>query len=777
MLLMQKIILVILAGCLIQHSIAQQNVSINSTGALPHASAQLDISSNNKGLLIPRMSSMQRVSISSPASGLLVFDNTTNSFWFYNGSSWINLAASSTSWLLGGNIGTNPSTNYIGTNDNTGLRFKINFSDVGLLATNGNIFWGLSSGFNNTTGVSNIGMGTNALFANTTGYYNTAIGSNSLVQNNTGFENTAVGATSLQVNTTGYTNVAVGVQSLNSNTTGNNNTANGGGALASNITGDSSVAVGAFALYYNTNKSNLVAIGAAALMNNGTGATQALEATNNVAIGSKSLFTNNKGSYNTASGNYSLLLNSNGNYNTANGFEALRSNTSGSWNTAHGLQALYSNTTGDYNTAIGVDALRANATGVYNTSSGYRSLFANTSGTWNTAHGLQALFSNTIGNYNTANGSEALYSNIEGIQNTANGWRALFSNTTGNWNTALGFVSLFANTTGTQNTGLGNNTNVLTGGLSNATAIGSNAMVDCSNCLVLGSVNGVNSAISDVNVGIGQTNPGFPLNFKSSLGDKVSFFGNSGNHYGVGIQPNLMQIFTDYVGADIGFGYGSSTGFNETMRVRGNGNVGIGVIIPEQNLSVKFSMNIDQANVNNGNLSSGITFGSMSGEGIASKRTAGGNQFGLDIYTSSVNRISITNTGSVGIGTNTPGSLFEVNGTAAKPGGGLWTATSDSRLKEAAVPYTDGLASVLKINPIRFHYNEKSGYDTKPEYIGVIAQELKDVAPYMVSSFKKDDETYLNVDNSAMIYMLINAIKDLKQQVDELKKKLEEKTN
>jgi len=78
------------------------------------------------------------------------------------------------------------------------------------------------------------------------------------------------------------------------------------------------------------------------------------------------------------------------------------------------------------------------------------------------------------------------------------------------------------------------------------------------------------------NVGIGTTVPGFPLNFASTAGDKISLFGNSGAHYGFGIGSNLLQIHADNSASDVAFGYGSSAAFTETMRVKGNGNVGIG---------------------------------------------------------------------------------------------------------------------------------------------------------------------------------------------------------
>jgi hypothetical protein len=77
---------------------------------------------------------------------------------------------------------------------------------------------------------------------------------------------------------------------------------------------------------------------------------------------------------------------------------------------------------------------------------------------------------------------------------------------------------------------------------------------------------------------------------------------------------------------------------------------------------------IDQQNVNNGTINDattngvGLTFGLFSGEGIASKRTAGGNLYGLDFYTSFVNRMSIRQNGFVGINTTNPASQLEVNG-------------------------------------------------------------------------------------------------------------------
>ena len=74
---------------------ASAQVGIGTT--TPDPSSMLDIQSpaNDKGVLIPRMTDLQRLAISTPANGLLVFDTTTKSFWFYNVNIWKELVSSS----------------------------------------------------------------------------------------------------------------------------------------------------------------------------------------------------------------------------------------------------------------------------------------------------------------------------------------------------------------------------------------------------------------------------------------------------------------------------------------------------------------------------------------------------------------------------------------------------------------------------------------------------------------------------------------------------------
>jgi trimeric autotransporter adhesin len=90
-------------------------MGINSTGTPPATNAMLDISSTTKGLLIPRMTTAQR-SVLSHAQGLTVFDITTNSYWYSNGSAWVNMAtiSSASPWLTTGNDIYNSNTGNVG---------------------------------------------------------------------------------------------------------------------------------------------------------------------------------------------------------------------------------------------------------------------------------------------------------------------------------------------------------------------------------------------------------------------------------------------------------------------------------------------------------------------------------------------------------------------------------------------------------------------------------------------------------------------------------------
>lgn len=66
------------------HVAIAQNIGINSTGAAPNSSAMLDVSSTQKGFLLPRMTAVQRNSIASPANALIVYDTDSSALFMYN---------------------------------------------------------------------------------------------------------------------------------------------------------------------------------------------------------------------------------------------------------------------------------------------------------------------------------------------------------------------------------------------------------------------------------------------------------------------------------------------------------------------------------------------------------------------------------------------------------------------------------------------------------------------------------------------------------------------
>lgn len=93
-----------------------QTGSVGIGTTTPHSSAALDVQSTDKGMLVPRMTTAQRTAISNAATGLLVFDNTTGTFWFYNGTVWTELVGGGGSgqWTQSGNNIYNSNTGNVG---------------------------------------------------------------------------------------------------------------------------------------------------------------------------------------------------------------------------------------------------------------------------------------------------------------------------------------------------------------------------------------------------------------------------------------------------------------------------------------------------------------------------------------------------------------------------------------------------------------------------------------------------------------------------------------
>ena len=89
-----------------------QRVGINEDGSSPHTSAILDVNSNSKGLLIPRMTMLQRDAIASPATSLMIYQTDgVAGYYFYNGVLWTKLGAG-----VGGSNWANNGLNIYNTN-------------------------------------------------------------------------------------------------------------------------------------------------------------------------------------------------------------------------------------------------------------------------------------------------------------------------------------------------------------------------------------------------------------------------------------------------------------------------------------------------------------------------------------------------------------------------------------------------------------------------------------------------------------------------------------
>ncbi|MCP4597327.1 tail fiber domain-containing protein, partial [Neptuniibacter sp.] len=198
----------------------------------------------------------------------------------------------------------------------------------------------------------------------------------------------------------------------------------------------------------------------------------------------------------------------------------------------------------------------------------------------NTGIGNIALRDNISGFFNTAVGSGALANNLED-HNTAFGMSSLLYNTSGGENTGIGRAALQSNTTGDNNTGLGFWTDVGSNNLTNATAIGAYAYVTQSNSLILGSINGVNTATADTKVGIGTTSPYYKFEVQGATGSnnwiaKINNISNDNTTYNNGL---LIQAGHD--------SYNSSRGSNMLTFSRPDG-APMGAVIQNGSTSISY---------------------------------------------------------------------------------------------------------------------------------------------------------------------------------------------
>ncbi|MGB6676072.1 MAG: tail fiber domain-containing protein [Terriglobales bacterium] len=199
-------------------------------------------------------------------------------------------------------------------------------------------------------------------------------------------------------------------------------------------------------------------------------------------------------------------------------------------------------------------------------------------------------------------------------------------------------------------------------------------------------------------------------------------------------------------------------------------NVGIGTSAPGHLLDVAGTVAFDSTGLNNGTNFLDLTFGLTAGEGISSSRTAGPNQYGIDIFTDFARRISIAQHGNVGIGTATPSNLLTLvqGGGAALADG--WNTYSSRRWKTNIQPLQNALGKVEQLRGVSYDLKGSGKHE-----IGVIAEEVGAVVPEVVT-YEENGKDARGVDYSRLTALLIEATKqqqrEFRQQGTELAKAL-----
>lgn len=408
-----------------------------------------------------------------------------------------------------------------------------------------------------------------------------------------------------------------------------------------------------------------------------------------------------------------------GNQNSFVGSFSGNSTTNGSWNSFFGTYAGASNTTGNENTFVGFQSGHTTGTGQQNSFFGTKAGKQNTTASNNSYFGYSSGYTNSTGIKNAFFGSESGFYNTASY-NTLIGYRAGYSNTTGNANTYLGSESGYFNTTGSGNSFIG-----YSSGKNNSS--------------------GYNNTFMGSQSGLANTSAA-----------NNTFIGNfSGSQTTTGASNSLL---------------GSYSGSNLTT---GQNNVFIGM----------------QAGINN-NGSNNVFIGLASGgQNTGSGNVFIGNESGFYSDKNS-NKLIINNNGDsstpliygdfqnrqLGIGTSSLGSYaLSVNGDAFASG--LWLS-SDKRFKQNEKTISGALEKLDHVKGVSYQFKKSESTNernfSEGTQLGFMAQDLQKIFPELV---KENSDGYLAVNYSGMIPVLVEAIKELKTEINTLKTQLSDKSN
>jgi len=157
---------------------------------------------------------------------------------------------------------------------------------------------------------------------------------------------------------------------------------------------------------------------------------------------------------------------------------------------------------------------------------------------------------------------------------------------------------------------------------------------------------------------------------------------------------------------------------------------------------------------------------------------SGGTSLDLWSYNSSnawQNNVSFNYNGNVGIGV-TPSYKLDVNGNVHATS---FPTSSDVRFKKNITPLENSLEKIKKLQGVKYEWNEfinsrRDGYELNVPIIGLVAQDVEKVVPEIVGSWKLSDDCQdaRSIDYPRLIPLLIEAIKEQQNQIDELKNEI-----
>jgi len=152
---------------------------------------------------------------------------------------------------------------------------------------------------------------------------------------------------------------------------------------------------------------------------------------------------------------------------------------------------------------------------------------------------------------------------------------------------------------------------------------------------------------------------------------------------------------------------------------------------------------------------------------------------GTHYITGASGTIYFSNDGSTDNMYLTGGNLTISGATATKASGTTWANPSDTRLKDNQELYTKGLDDLLQIVVKTWEFNGKGGSTKGAKGLGVIADEIERVLPESVDTYSAklndEDETETAIkrfDASEVIWLLVNSVKELSAELNELKQKV-----